>query len=329
MIFVISVTFLGGSGTEGATKDSVINVKLAYSTANDTQDQAGKLLKEKIEAETNGKVKIQLFPAGQLGSNQQLIQGVSNGTIEAVINPTAFLGGFAPLLTVADLPFLWKDRESVQNVLNDPEVSKPLFDSLAPKGIKGMAFFEYGPKNFLTTIPLDRPNALSKIKFRVMQAPVLIDQYKAWDCIAIPTAQGEVYTALQQKTIDGIENTPDYFYQNKFYEVAPYFTQSGHGHLVLIFMVNAKWFDSLPQDIQQTFVNISKDIVPIVGKWGEVKDQQSLENMKRNANFTVKTLSVGQTDILRSKSQLVYDNFIKSNPGADSIIKVIRKKLGS
>ena len=176
---------LGGSGAVGAT----ITMKIGYATANDAQDQAGKLLKQKIEAETNGKVNVQLFPASQLGNNQQIIQGVSNGSIEANLQPTAFLGGFAPLLTVADLPFLWKGRESVEKVLNDPEISKPLFNVLSQKGIKGLAFYEYGPKNFLTTFPVDQVDALSKHKFRVMQAPVLIDQYNAWNIVAMNTCR--------------------------------------------------------------------------------------------------------------------------------------------
>ncbi len=326
IIGVISIVLsLGGSDAIGAA----ITMKIGYATANDAQDQAGKLLKQKIEAGTNGKVNVQLFPASQLGNNQQIIQGVSNGSIEGNLQPTAFLGGFAPLLTIADLPFLWKDRESVEKVLNDPEVSKPLFDILAQKGIKGLSFYEYGPKNFLTTFSLDETDALSKHKFRVMQAPVLIDQYKAWNIIAIPTSMGEVYTALQQKTIEGLENTPDHFYQNKFFEVAPYYTESSHGHLVLIFIVNGKWFNSLPQDIQQTIAKVSVDIAPDVRKWGENKDQESLEKMKSSGKVTVKKMSSEQLNLLRSKSQVIYDNFIKINPGADSLIKVIRKKQGS
>ena len=170
---------------------------------------------------------------------------------------------------------------------------------------------------------------LSKHKFRVMQAPVLIDQYNAWNIVAIPTSMGEVYTALQQKTIEGLENTADHFYQNKFYEVARYFTESSHGHLVLILIVNEKWFNSLPQDIQQTIARISRDIAPDVRKWGESKDQESLEKMKSSGKLTVKKLSSEQTEFLRSKSQVIYGKFIKDNPGADSLINAIRKKLGS
>lgn len=224
--------------------------------------------KADVEKATNGKVVIEIYPAQQLGTAREMIEGTQLGTIQAVLVPTSNFTGFEPAMSIFDLPFLFPSREVTYKVI-DSEVGDELLGVLEKHGIKGVAFWESGFKQLTANFPIRGPEDYKGKKIRVMENPVLIAQYEALGASAIPINFGELYNSLQQGVVDGQENPIATIYEMKFYEVQKYMALSDHGYLPLVLGFNKKWFDELPAEYQQAIVKAAKEN----GQW--LRERQS------------------------------------------------------
>lgn len=307
----------GATGNQGQT----YTMKVGYATINDTQDHAGHVFKEKVEAATGGRLKVELYPGSQLGTNQKIVDSLQTGTIEATLQPTAFLGGFAPVLTTGDLPFLWPDQYVMLDILNNTPIGEEFMSAAEDKGVKILWFFNEGTKHITTNFPVDSVDDLKGKKFRVMGAPVLADMMTYWRASAVPLAFSEIYTALQQGTVDGIEQTLELTYLNKYYEAAPYIFLSAHGLLPTALMVNARWYDGLPQDIQDAIREAAHASTEEVEKWTDEKNAEALELMKQDPKVQVTTPDPATIDAFKEAVMPLYDKFVQDVPQAEKFVK--------
>ena len=227
---------------------------------------------------TKGRIKVEVYPSAQLGGNRQIIEGMQLGTIEGTIAPTAFLGGFEPLLTVLDLPFLFPNIDVASKVANS-DVGKDLAQEVERKGIKGLAFYGEGAKVFATSFPVHRPADFEGKKIRSMPAEVLLEQFRAWGANPVPMEFSETYNALAQGVVAGQEQQWGLVHDLRFYEVSKYLTESDHGFFIEFFMVSKKWFDRLPQDLQKAVVAEAQKLIPVRLQWTKEYSKESLDKI--------------------------------------------------
>jgi tripartite ATP-independent transporter DctP family solute receptor len=212
-----------------------------------------------VKERTKGRVEVRVFPAQQLGTDPEMVQQAQMGTLEIVLPPTAKISGFAPALQLADLPFLFPNKEICYQVLDGP-VGDKLLAMLDSKGLKGVSFWESGFKQMTANKPIKKPEDFAGMKVRVMESPILIAQYKQVKANPIPIDFAETYNALQQGVVEAQENPLVSIVNMKFYEVQKYTMLSNHGFLGYAFLFSKKVYDGLPADIQQTLRDTAREL---------------------------------------------------------------------
>jgi len=264
---------LAGSLFESA-HPATYNWKLAsVLPASHPVHQALVMFADKVKEKTKGEVTITVFPAGQLGQEQDYIQGIKLGAIEMTKVSSAPLGQFSPSLQVVSLPFIWRNLEHQHSVLSGP-IGTRLMNDLDKQGFKGLAFFDAGFRNVTTRDkPVKVPADLKGLKIRVMQSKPLIDTINAFGATAVPMGQSEVYIALQQKVIDGWENNEPTVLTFNMQEVCKYFSFTRHTSIPDILVMNKQLFDSVPKSTQTAILEAAAQAIPYQRKvWADYID---------------------------------------------------------
>lgn len=208
-------------------------------------------LKEQVEKETNGAVKIEIHANGELGGEREMIEAVQLGTLDAVISGSGPLGNFAPLSSALDFPFLFNDRTHAYKVL-DGEIGAEIGKQLESSGMKLVVWAENGFRNITNnTRPVKTPDDLKGIKIRTQENKIHLDTFRDYGADPTPMSFTELFTAMQQGVVDGEENPLSVIVPNKFYEVQKYITLSEHFYQAAPFIINQAKFDSLTPDQQK------------------------------------------------------------------------------
>lgn len=182
-----------------------------------------------IAEKTGGKVSVELFPSSQLGNERDLAEGLQIGSIDFANIGIGGMMAISDKLAVFNIPYLITNRQKIYSIL-DGKVGDELFKTyMEPKGIIGLGWFENGFRNVTNSkIEITKPEDLAGIKLRVPEVPLLIQLFKTLGANPTPMAYGEVFTALQQKTIDGQENPLVTIYTSRLYEVQKYLSLTHH-----------------------------------------------------------------------------------------------------
>jgi tripartite ATP-independent transporter DctP family solute receptor len=278
--------------------------------------------REIVENETKGQLKVEIYPQGQLGSERELIEGVQVGTIQMAVINSAPCTGFIPEIGVFSLPYLFPKRESAFRVFDGP-IGRSLLDKFDRLGIKAMTLWDGGKRGLITnTKPIKVPEDLKGLKVRCMEDPVMLSTFKACDAIPTPIPWGEVYTSLQQKTVDVVETCIQMMELNRFHEVGKYVSFTDHYWTPAPHIVNMKFFNGLSKDFQKIIWKASeigrdvcrKDIMP----GGANADDQSLKNMEKKGVTIVPV----DYEVWRKKLQPTYQSFY-GKFGKDLIEKIM------
>lgn len=261
--------------------------------------KVGELVKER----TNGAVEFQIFPAGQLGNQREMTEGVQLGTLEATVSPAAFIGGFNPAISILDIPFLLPENADKAQQLREGAFGQALLESFSSKGVVGVALWPNGLKNFTSNKPLDDLSAFGGQKFRVMDSNILIEQFDALGASAIALPFGELYTSLQTGVVDGQENPLDTIQRMKFYEVQKYLVVSEHGAMEDVALFNPVWWNSLPEEYRTIIVDAFSEVVPELRTHKAKAVDAALEAIKQS-EINVRVASSDEKAALR---EAMYD----------------------
>jgi tripartite ATP-independent transporter DctP family solute receptor len=275
--------------------------------------------KELVENRTNNKVQVNIFHSMLLGSGTQMVEQVQAGALEVAILPTGWAAPLAPGVQVLDLPFLFPNREILYRVVDGPvgaEIMKPL----NKVNIEGVAFWESGFKQFTGNFPIKTPADYKGKKIRTMPAPVIQEQFRAFG--AAPTAIDfkELYSALQQRVVDGQENPIATIAANRFYEAQKYLTLSDHGFLAYMVMFNKPFLEKLPEDQRKILIDAAREAGLYQRQLIQDEEKKHLETF-RKAGMEISTLSPEQRSAFEQASRPVYDWFA-TRYGSDTLNKV-------
>lgn len=205
---------------------------------------------ELVEQKTNGEVKLEVFHSSQLGNEREMIEGLQLGTLDVTLVSTAPLAGFSNKFLVFDLPYIFKTREGAFSTVDGP-VGKEILKDLEKKGIVGLAYWDNGFRHASNSKkPIVKPEDMQGIKIRTMENKIHMASFSAIGADPTPMAFGELFTALQQKTVDSQETPIPIFYTSNFYEVQKYLSLTGHFYSAAPLLISRMTWENLPAEHQ-------------------------------------------------------------------------------
>jgi len=311
----------------GSAYAAPIKMKVAYVVpeTQSTHVAAAKFFKPYVEKHSKGQIIVELYPNGQLGGDRQAIEAVGLGTINMTIPAVAVLSGFEPRFQVFDLPFLFNSKKEAYKAL-DGALGTKLNALLPPLGLKNLAYAENGFRMITNNKgPVTKPADLAGLKIRTMENPIHIATFRALGANPTPMSFGELYTALQQKTVDAQENPIPLIYTSKFYEVQKYCSLSGHVYAATALLVNDKWFNSLPKDLQKVLQDAAVVYRTEQRKISEQQDKEMIASLKKNG-MKVNDITPEQKKAFVAATAGVYKEFAKTVKDGQELIDLAKKK---
>ena len=237
---------------------------------------------EIVAAKSGGKMKVNLFPGGVLGSDQANVSAVQGGTLDMVVLNSGILASQVKAFGIYDFPFMFANPKEADAVVDGP-FGTMMHDKLPAQGIVGLAYWELGFRDITNSKrPITKVDDIAGLKLRVIPNAINVDWVKALGANPTPLAFPEVYAALDQKAIDGQENPPTVISANKFYEVQKYIVLSNHQYNPQSLIFSKKVWDTLSAASQK----ILSDAAVEAGKYQRQVSRDAagtaLENLKKN-----------------------------------------------
>ncbi|MBN9655110.1 TRAP transporter substrate-binding protein [Halobacillus sp. GSS1] len=247
------------SGDSGETK----TIKAGIGLNSDHPQYKGLLkFKEIVEEKTDGAIKVDTYHSGQLGDDRSMTEALQLGTQEVVVPSTAPLANFVPEFSVFDIPFLFPNEQVADEVL-DGEVGQELLGKLEEQNLVGLAYWENGFRDLTNSErAVASVDDFDGLKIRTMENDLHLDAFKALGANPTPMAFTELFTAMQQGTVDGQENPYATIYLQKFYEVQDHVSNTHHIYSPFVFLMSKSFYDGLTEDQQK----IVKDAAVEAGK---------------------------------------------------------------
>lgn len=249
------------SFASAACDDGEIVVKFSHVTNTDKHPKgiAASLLSERVNAEMDGKMCMEVFPNSTLYNDVKVLEALLQGDVQLAAPSLSRFEPFTKQFRIFDLPFMFKNIQAVEE-FQSSDAGQALMDSMQRRGLQGLAFWHNGMKQMSATRPLISPSDAEGLKFRVQPSDVLVAQMEAIGGSPQKLAFSEVYGALQQGVVDGQENTWSNIYGKKFFEVQDGVTQTDHGIIDYLVVTNIDWLEGLPDDVRDQFLTIVTEV---------------------------------------------------------------------
>lgn len=237
------------------------NARLGYVPTEDHPvGQASRHFAKLVEEKTGGRIKIETFGNGVLGSEPDMQASVQAGFIDIMVGPTPNLVGVVPEFMIFDLPFFYKDFAAVDAVM-DAEVGEHLFSLLQEKtGIVGLAWWDNGFRHMTNAIrPVNAVEDMAGLNIRVIPNPLFIATWTALGTNPTPLPWPELYAALENRAVDGQETPYALIYTARFYEVQSHLAKTGHVYTPFVLLASQKWFGSLSEEDKALVLEAAKE----------------------------------------------------------------------
>ncbi len=274
---------------------------------------------EKVREYSQGQLSVKIFPDGQLGTEREVLELLQIGSVAMTKVSAAAMANFAPEFKVMGVPYLFRDKEHLFDVLEGSTGENLLLSGTAYL-LRGLCFYDAGSRSFYTTEkPIKTPQDLEGLKIRVMNHQMSVDMVNQMGGSATPMAYGELYSALQQGVVDGAENNPPSFVGSRHYEICKYYTLDEHSSIPDVLVIGTKYWETLTVE-EQAWMKKAASF--------SSKAQQQL--WKDNVDKCMKTLAEAEVEVYRpdkslfaDKSKAVLGEFVK-DPNMKRIIDEIK-----
>ncbi|MBN2354653.1 TRAP transporter substrate-binding protein [candidate division KSB1 bacterium] len=236
---------------------------------------------EKVREYSAGKMRVDIYPSGQLGQERDLIELLQIGSLAMTKVSTAPLEAFVPEMKIFGIPYVFRDDDHRWKILNS-EIGKRLLLAGEKFFLRGMCYYDAGSRSFYTKdIPINTPSDLNGLKIRVMKSLTSFAMVQALGGSPTPIPWGELYTALQQGVVDGAENNPPSFYLSRHYEVCKYYSLDEHTAVPdILLMSTVVWNDLTAQEQQWLQDAVDESVQQQKILWQESSDEALREVQK-------------------------------------------------
>ena len=244
---------------------------------------------ERVNKRTNGAMTIRVFPSEQLGKEADLVQQVKTGALDISAPSMPVMSSLVPAMEMASGPFLWKDWKEAETVLRGPAF-EPLWDELRDKHniVPLTKILYWGWRNFtFTDRDVRKPEDMAGLKIRVPESPIWVEMVRALGAAPTPIPFGEVYTALQQKTVDGQENPIPTIFSRKFYEVQGVLTMSRHMLQNNTIVINKASLARLSPENQKILIEEAAAVSAKNTELQQAREQSMLEDIRKSGRTRI------------------------------------------
>ncbi|ORC35693.1 hypothetical protein B4O97_08605 [Marispirochaeta aestuarii] len=320
-LFLITGIPLLAEGQKDGADEKPITLKLGHvAPESEPYHLAAVKFAELVEERTDGMVKINIFPNSQLGAQRDMIEGLQMGTVDITLTTSAVLANFVPTSQVIELPFMFRSRDHVYSVVDGP-LAKEIYKGAEDQGLKVISTWENGFRNITNNVrPVSTPSDMDGIKIRVMENQMYIDMFNALGANPVPIARSELFTALQQGTVDAQENPMGQIYSSRFYEVQDYVTLSRHTYSPEVVVFSLKNWNKIPSEYQSIILKAAEEARDYCRKMKIEKDDEFIEGVKKEG-MQVTELTPEQVSMFQDKMKPVWTKYYKVI-GEDLIQKV-------
>jgi tripartite ATP-independent transporter DctP family solute receptor len=312
----LAATMLGALLVAGATGAMAADIKertIKYAVIYDIKHPHGlgaQKFADLVAQHSGNKLKVKIYPGGTLGGEVQLVSSLQGGTVEMSAIATPQLVGLIKEFAALDLPFLFNNEKEADAVVDGP-VGKQFLERLPAKGVIGLSWYEHGFRNLTNSKrPVAKLEDIQGLKVRVQQNAVAVDTFNALGANAVPMPFTELYSALEQKTVDGQENPYSSIETSKFYEVQKHLSVTKHNYTPLILLLSKKFWDTLSADEKKILQDSATEAAVYQRKANREFNERSLQALKA-AGMQVTTIAPAEMDRIRAKVQPVVDKYSK------------------
>lgn len=320
-IVLISAAGLSMAG-QAAAKTTL---RIGWTTADSAVDPyaiTARYFAEELDKVAPGRFDVKFFPNHQLGNDTEMLQAMQFGTLDAGVITGTLVSTIVPAFQINDLPFLYSDSAHAHKVL-DGEVGQALFEQLAKKKIVGLGFAEAGFRHVINNVrPVQTPEDMARLRLRVQPSELFLASFRAIGANPVPMAWSDVFTAVQQGTVDGLEIPLAVIYANKYPEVTKYLSLTRHSYNALAVLISERTFKRLSKEDQTAVRQAATQAIERQRKAVAANEAEILEKIKA-AGMQVN--SIESAAAFRDKVAPVYSNY-RDAIGADLLDKALNTK---
>jgi tripartite ATP-independent transporter DctP family solute receptor len=265
---------------------------------------------KKLDKATNGRLSVAMYPAMQLGGEKEAIEQAQVGTIAFARVSVGALGPVVDDLNVFNLPYVFRNTEHMQHVIDGP-IGQDLLDKVtnSGKGLVGLAWMDAGARNFYSTKkPIKTMADLKGMKVRVMGNPMFVDMANSMGGNGIAMGYDQVFTALQTGVVDGAENNPPSFVFDNHYQAAKFYTVDEHLIVPEMVVFSKKIWDGLSKDEQALLVKFGKEAQQEERKLWATYEKQAMDKAKA-AGIEIIQVSDADKKIFQAAVKPVWDKY--------------------
>ena len=299
-------------------------MKLASATINDGQHEWQKLFVEALKKRIGDKVKTEIYPASQLGAIPRMAEGVSLGTIEAFITPTAFVTNLDPRFQIFDVPGLFRSPEHQRDVIQDPAYRDHLETMFLDKGLRVIGAIYNSPTVILLKKPGTTLEAMKGMKVRTFASPLQVEPMKSIGVIPTPLALSEVIPQLQSGGLDGMLAGMPILTAFKYYDVAKYVTDLNFSQILSVNLVNENWFKAQPKDVQDAIRAAGREAEQQAFPWVVDNNKKANEAWIANKGEILKLPAQEQETMMKNFVALG-TKIVDGNAGVKKEFDVLKK----
>ncbi|WP_051297785.1 TRAP transporter substrate-binding protein [Brevibacterium album] len=281
--------------------------------------------KEHLEEISEGRIEVKIFPNGVFGGDRELTEAIQLDNLQLTAPSSSPLAAFSPSMNIWDLPYLFDSREHAYAVLDGP-LGTRIMDDLGDVRLKGLGYWENGFRNLTADREdITGPSDMRGIKLRTLENPTQIRAWNATGASATPMAFTEVYTGLQQGTIDAQENPLPLIVTQKFYEVQTALVLSRHVYTPSPLILSRKFYDGLPDELQRMVEEAGTESVRYCREQSVVDDEAAL-GVIEDAGLTVTELSAAQREEFGTVMTEAAEPFVRRLLG-DRLVDELRAEV--
>lgn len=313
------------TATASAASDKIVIIAADTQPLDHPMHQAFLKFEEIVESKTD-EIDVQVFGNSVLGSDSEVTEGVQSGNIQIGTCGTSNLAEFTDAFLVFDLPYIFPNAEIAETIL-DGDIGQEILAKLQDKGIIGLAYTELGFRNtFNSKRAITSTADMKGLKVRTTSSPIHMAIVGAFGANPTPLSFGEVYTALQQGALDGVDQDLNLAWANKFPEVQSYLTLTMSSYFPHVFMINKDFFEGLSPENQTIIKEAAAEMAAFERNLVHENEKSMIENFRENG-ITVVELDEAQKAEFRAAVEPVYDQF-KDQIGED-LIKTVQDAVAA
>ena len=246
------LVFAGGAGEQnGGPGEETYTLRFGHLANEENPWHLAALrFKDVVEERSDGRIIVEVFPNEQLGNELDTITGIQSGIAHMTITGES-LQNWAPLAALLAVPYAVRDIEHLDQVAQGPIGEQIAEQIIEEVGLRPLAYFARGPRNLTSNRPIRHPDDLDNMVLRVPNVPLFVEVWRTLGANPTPIAFSEVFTSLQQGTIDGQENPYSLIRSASFYEVQDYVNLTEHVYSWIYVVIGEEVFQTMPEDLRE------------------------------------------------------------------------------